>query len=110
MHTPLGIAGIAVALIGYIGGLVIAPQSAPQQAVQELRFIHGALGVVIFGLAVCAYAISSAKASKDAEATGPRPTASNVPWPLDAPEAAADGARIGPITGRPVPGSRNEIS
>ena len=50
MHYVLIVFGVLAMIAGYGSGLVTSPASAPQQAVQELRFIHGALGGVMIGL------------------------------------------------------------
>lgn len=72
--------GALIALIGYSGGLSINPQSAPQQAVQELRYLHGALGLIVLALGVVVVtrtsrqiAAAASGAAGSSSPVGPRP-------------------------------------
>ncbi len=56
--------GIFISMIGGIvdvvcltNGVLISPKSAPQQTVQELRFIEAALGAILFALGIVVHKI-----------------------------------------------------
>lgn len=67
--------GIGIALAGFAGGLGTAPTSAPQQAVQELRLIFGALGLVIAGLGAVVLFVDELRRTLERPKAPPTPVA-----------------------------------
>jgi hypothetical protein len=54
MPVVLAIVSILIAVVCYMNGWTLSPQSAPQQTVQELRLIHGAVWMAIAALCIIA--------------------------------------------------------
>jgi hypothetical protein len=58
MGVTFAIIGALVALVTFIGGAMVSPHSAPQQAVQELRFVEAILGVAVMALGGIRYRLT----------------------------------------------------
>jgi hypothetical protein len=58
MGVPFGILGALIALITFISGATVSSHSAPQQAVQELRFVEAILGLAVVALGCIFYRLT----------------------------------------------------
>jgi hypothetical protein len=55
MGVALAVLGGVIAVVTFMNGIGISPSNAPQQAVQELRFVEAILGLVVLGLGCVQY-------------------------------------------------------
>ncbi|MGA8756743.1 MAG: hypothetical protein WB611_10480 [Stellaceae bacterium] len=55
MGVFIAVIGGIVTLVCFVNGVSIFPESAPQQTVQELRFIEAALGAILFASGIEIY-------------------------------------------------------
>ena len=58
------IVGLAVASIGVFIGMAVHPMSAPQEAVQAIYFVIGALGLVIAALGAVIQALDEVRGAR----------------------------------------------
>jgi hypothetical protein len=55
VHMAPSLVGVVVTLVCLVNGIAVSPASAPQQTVQELRFVEAALGAILFALGIAIY-------------------------------------------------------
>lgn len=60
----VAILGGLVAIICFLNGFVISPGTAPQQAVQELRFVEAAIGVLVFALGIVIFQLEDGRVAR----------------------------------------------
>jgi hypothetical protein len=65
---PLGvtvaIAGLLIAFFGFIAGFFVNPYYAPQQTVQELRYVIAAIGTVLFALGIVIFQLEDGRVAR----------------------------------------------
>ncbi len=81
MGVVLGIVGMIIGIFGYCGALLVDTQSAFQQTVVELRHVHGALGLLLFGLG-CVCTSLERRASRHNKPEETSPVATARPFPI----------------------------
>ena len=61
MGVLVAIIGVIVVIVGLVNGMAVTPASAPQQAVQELRFVEAAIGALMFAMGCAVYQLEQGR-------------------------------------------------